>query len=572
MMTATAEPSTRYGESSYRAAWVIPNFRRLVIGSSASQMGDWLYNVALLVYVFDATASATWVGIATVGRLVPYVLFGPIAGVIADRFDRVRVMIVTDVVRALLMAGITLAVIAGLPAQVVIGLAFLATAAGTPNRPAALATLPDIVGESRLAPANALLHTVQDVGIVLGPAIGAVILTLGSPALAFGLNAATFVWSAVVTAMIDARSRGVGGNQEKPPSSLTLMIEGLKAMRTTPYVSVMTAMTCFGAFTYGAGTVQLVVYADEQLGLGADGYGYLLGAAGLGGVLGATVSNRLAARARVALPMIVSSVVFCGSLIAWTGTSRLWLAVMIGVVSGIAMVVSDVVGEVAITRSCDPATRGRVFGAFDSFCVGAMVLGALLAPAVIHVFGLRSSMLVIGGGAVVLTLSCYPILRRLDQTSITAIALVAPRIAAISELGIFRGAPQRALEEMARGAAEVDVPAGIAVVVQGEPADAFYVVMAGELSVRSTGEVGGPPVFLRTLRAGDSFGEIGLIEAIPRTASVTTTAETKLLRIGADEFLSALTASPSGIGGLRAGIRPLLERTHPSLAATTDPA
>ncbi len=571
-MTATAEPSTRHGESSYRAAWVIPNFRRLVIGSSASQMGDWLYNVALLVYVFDATGSATWVGIATVGRLVPYVLFGPIAGVIADRFDRVRVMVVTDVLRALLMAGITFAVIAGLPAQLVIGLAFVATAAGTPNRPAALATLPDIVGESRLAPANALLHTVQDVGIVLGPAVGAVILALGSPALAFGLNAATFVWSAVVTTMIDVRSRGVGGNQEKPPSSLTLMMEGLKAMRTTPYVSVMTAMTCFGAFTYGAGTVQLVLYAEQQLGLGADGYGYLLGAAGLGGVLGATVSNRIAARARVAIPMIVSGVIFCGSLIAWTGTSRLWVAVMIGVISGIAMVVSDVVGEVAITRSCDPATRGRVFGAFDSLCVGAMVLGALLAPSVIRVFGLPASMLVIGGGAVALTLSCYPILRRLDRISITATALVAPRLAAISELGIFHGAPQRALEEMARGAAEVDVPDGIAVVVQGEPADAFYVVMAGELSVRSTGEVGGPPVFLRTLRAGDSFGEIGLIEAIPRTASVTTTADAKLLRIGADEFLSALTASPSGIGGLRAGIRPLLERTHPSLAANTDPA
>ena len=569
-MTATAEPGARHGESTYRAAWAMPDFRRLVIGSSASQMGDWLYNVALLVYVFDATGSATWVGIATVGRLVPYVVFGPIAGVIADRFDRVQVMWVTDVLRALLMAGITLAVVADLPAQVVVGLAFLATTAGTPNRPAALATLPDIVGERRLAPANALLHTVQDVGIVLGPAIGALILAIGSPALAFGLNGATFVWSAVVTTMIHARSRGVGGGGEKPPSPLTLMMDGLRAMRTTPYVSVMTAMTGFGAFTYGAGTVLLVLYAEQRLGLGADGYGYLLGAAGLGGVLGATVSNRIAARARVAIPMVVSGVFFCGSLIAWSGTSLLWLAVVIGVMSGFAMVVSDVVGEVAITRSCDPATRGRIFGAVDSVCIAAMVLGALLAPAVSHAFGLRGGMLVIGGAAVALTLFCYPILRRLDRVSVAATALVAPRLAAISELGIFRGAPQRALEEMARGAAEFDVPARSTVVVQGEPADAFYVILAGELSVSSTGERAGPPVFLRTLQAGDWFGEIGLIEGIPRTASVTTTADSKLLRIGADEFLSALTASPSGIGALRAGVRPLLERTHPGLAAEPD--
>ncbi|HET6625338.1 MAG TPA: MFS transporter [Nocardioidaceae bacterium] len=104
-MTATAKPSAGHDETSYRAAWAMPDFRRLVIGSSASQMGDWLYNVALLVYVFEATGSATWVGIATVGRLVPYVLFAPIGGVIADRFDRVRVMFVTDLPRAGLMAA-----------------------------------------------------------------------------------------------------------------------------------------------------------------------------------------------------------------------------------------------------------------------------------------------------------------------------------------------------------------------------------------------------------------------------------------------------------------------------------
>ncbi|HET6625339.1 MAG TPA: MFS transporter [Nocardioidaceae bacterium] len=369
----------------------------------------------------------------------------------------------------------TVAVVVDLPAQLVIALAFVATAAGTPNRPAALATLPDIVGESRLAPANALLHVVQDIGVVVGPAIGALILATGSPELAFGLNAGTFVWSAVVT-MISVRSRGVGGSDgERPPSAIALLAEGLVAMRTTQYVSVMTAMTCFGAFTYGAGTVQLVLYTEERLGQGADGYGYLLGAAGLGGVLAASVSNRLAARSKVALPMVISGVVFCGGALLWAGTSMLWLALLIGVVTGFAMVVSDVVGEVAITRASSPQTRGRIFGAVDGICVGAMVLGALVAPVVIHVAGLRASLVVVGGVTVCLTLACYPTLRGLDRLSGSATAAMAPRLAAMSELGIFRGAPQRALEELAASASEIDVPVGTRVVVQGQPADAFYV-------------------------------------------------------------------------------------------------
>jgi CRP-like cAMP-binding protein len=120
---------------------------------------------------------------------------------------------------------------------------------------------------------------------------------------------------------------------------------------------------------------------------------------------------------------------------------------------------------------------------------------------------------------------------------------------------------------MAAGATEVDVPAATAVVTEGQPADAFYVILAGDLSVTSTGERGGQPAFVRSLHAGGSFGEIGLIEGIPRTATVTTTTEARLLRIGAEQFLSSLTASSSGIGALREGIRPLLARTHPSLTA-----
>ena len=121
--------STRSGRG-LRAALRHRDYRYLVAASSISQTGDWLYNVALLVWVYDTTGSAGWVAFVTVARLVPYVIVGPIGGVAADRYDRRTVLIVSDVLRALLM--FTLAAVTALdgPVALAAALAFLTTAVG----------------------------------------------------------------------------------------------------------------------------------------------------------------------------------------------------------------------------------------------------------------------------------------------------------------------------------------------------------------------------------------------------------------------------------------------------------
>ena len=76
------------------------SFRRLLVALAVSQAGDWLYNVALLAFVYERTHSAGWLAATTAARVVPIVVLGPLGGVIADRFDRRRVMVASDVVRA----------------------------------------------------------------------------------------------------------------------------------------------------------------------------------------------------------------------------------------------------------------------------------------------------------------------------------------------------------------------------------------------------------------------------------------------------------------------------------------
>src|SRR5436305_13591540 len=107
------------------------DFRRLLLGLAASQAGDWLYNVALAAIVWQRTGSAAWVGATTAARVVPIVLLGPIGGMIADRFDRRRSMIVSDVVRAGLMLALAAVVVLQAPIVLVPLLAAAATAAGS---------------------------------------------------------------------------------------------------------------------------------------------------------------------------------------------------------------------------------------------------------------------------------------------------------------------------------------------------------------------------------------------------------------------------------------------------------
>jgi len=108
--------------------------RALIGASAASQIGDWLYNAALLSYVYLATGSAWWVGAATIFRLLPYVLVGPVDGLIADRYRRRTVLICGDLLRLGLMLALGAVVSADGPVQIVIALTALASAAGTAER------------------------------------------------------------------------------------------------------------------------------------------------------------------------------------------------------------------------------------------------------------------------------------------------------------------------------------------------------------------------------------------------------------------------------------------------------
>lgn len=535
---------------SYRKALAVRDLRLLIFGSATSQIGDWLYNVALLVHVYSVTGSAAWVGATTAVRLIPYVVLAPVGGAIADRFDRRQVLIVSDLTRAALMGLLAASAAAHASVGIVVALAGLATAAGVAAGPAALAMVPDVVGEDRLAPANALLHTVQELGVVVGPAIGAVLVAFGSPSLAFAANAVTFLLSVVaVRAMAGTFRAPVSGAEDgdpaEPPArarALALLAAGARALWRTSSAPELLLIVVLCELTYGAQTVQLVVYAREALGLGDNGYGILLAAAGVGGVLSAALSARLAARPTVALAAISTGGLCVASQLAFAATATPAVAIVVAVASGIGLVTCEVVVETAIGRVSAPDVRGRIFGAYDSVSVAAMILGAIVAAPLLRQLGIDASMAALGGGALLILAACSFRLSGIDRRSRQVLDVLTPRIAVLERLEMLAGAPRVALERLASVSTEFDFASDVDVVRQDEVADVFYAIVTGTLVVSKRADDGTEAV-VGQLGPGEAFGEIGLLHRIPRTATVTTASECSLLQVPGDEFLEALLVS-----------------------------
>src|SRR5690242_349125 len=159
------------------------SFRLLLSSLAVSSSGDWLYNVALLALVYGATGSPTWVALTTAARILPIVVLGPLGGVMADRYDRRRLIVASDLTRAGIMVALAAVAAGGLPILLAPVLAAAATAAGTVQPPAVAATTPRLVPDEQLQSANAARATIGQGAIVAGPALGALLLMVSSPAL-----------------------------------------------------------------------------------------------------------------------------------------------------------------------------------------------------------------------------------------------------------------------------------------------------------------------------------------------------------------------------------------------------
>jgi hypothetical protein len=239
------------------------------------------------------------------------------------------------------------------------------------------------------------------------------------------------------------------------------------------------------------------------------------------------------------------------------------LAFAVQIVRGAATLVVDVLAVTQLQRAIPGDRLARVFGIYFAVMLGAIALGAAITPVVISALGLNGALLTLAFGPAAIALLGLPALRAVDRKTAAAAAAMAPRVALLQRLEIFATASRPLLERLLGAATELEYGAGDVIVREGEPADAMYVLTEGEVEVTARGEVAEDERRLRTMSAPSYFGEIGVLEHVPRTASVTAVIDCRCERIEGEALLEALTNAPAS-SSLMENVRSRLAITHPS--------
>jgi MFS family permease len=409
-----------------RAPLGYPAFRWLLSALAVSQVGDWLYNLALAVLVYDRTHSPLWVGITTAARVVPYVALGPLAGVLADRFDRRRIMIVSDVIRQALMLLLTAVAATGLPILLAPVIAALATAASTPYLPCVSAVIPRLVHDDDLPGANAARSAVTGLGIILGPALGGLLLLLGSPAIAIAVNSLTFGLSALALLAIRAGDafRRPARSADRPAGLLRQVRQGAAALRAHPQALRLVGADITCSLVYGIQTV-LLLAVSRQVGLGTHGYGYLFAGIGAGGLVGTALAGRASrsAHPRWILAAALAAVGLPLPLLALTSWPA--VAIVLAGLTGAGALLVEILTDTCLQRVLDEDVLGRAYGLALPAAIGGIAAGALIAPVLAGALGVSGALVSVAAAVLAYALV---VLRRTGATTGDAQAAQPPAV------------------------------------------------------------------------------------------------------------------------------------------------
>ncbi|MBD0348387.1 MAG: MFS transporter [Thermoleophilia bacterium] len=537
--------------AAFRAVFRNPNLRRIQLALVGSVLGFWAYYVALAVYAYEA-GGAAGVGLVALIRTIPSALASPFTALLADRYARRLVMLVTTFLRAATVAAAALVALTDGPAAVVYVLAGLMTVFSTAFRPAQAALLPSLAATPQeLTAANVSAKMIESVGVFAGPALGGLLLATGEAGIVFAATAVTLVWALLLLARLDVRGvpgvRPTGGRPARfDPFAGFRQIAGEARLR------LLVGLAAAQTLVAGAFNVLIIVAAFDLLDLGNSGVGFLNSALGIGGFVGVLTTLVLIGRQRLASDFGIG-ILFWGVPIALIGifpNSSLTLVLL--VVVGAANTVVDVSALTLLQRSVPDEMLARVFGVLQSLMIGTLGLGAILAPLAVELAGTRAAL--VGTGAVL------PILTALFWRSLSAIDREARTPATVDLLarnGIFAPLPAPVLESLAGKLTAVERSAGQVVFRQGDHGDRFYVVEEGDVDVT----IDGRPV--RRLGRGEGFGEIALLRDVPRTATVTAAGDVTLHTLERDDFIAAVTGHAESAEAAEAVVASRLGRLRP---------
>jgi MFS family permease len=378
-------------------------FRWLLSSSAITNLGDGVIVAAGPLLLASLTSDAFLVSLAFLAEYLPSLVLGAFAGVIVDRVDRRRMVIVVNLVRALVFVLLAVAIITETASiALVLGALLLLSAAETFGDLAGSSLLPRLVPRKGLGLANARLQSTYLLpNQLIGPPIGAVLFAAGA-SIPFVADALCYVAGAVFIARISSSVAGrpaaaehdPGGGSEPGPSGVAgvwhELVEGFRWLMTHPPMRTLVLTILAFNVTFGAAWSVLVLYARDQLQMDTVGFGLLTTASAIGGIIGTSSYGALERRFSLADIMRVGLLIETGTHLTLALTRSPAVALVTMVVFGAHAFVWGTTSTTIRQRAVPDALMGRVSGIYRVAVFGGMVAGAPIGGALASQLGITA--------------------------------------------------------------------------------------------------------------------------------------------------------------------------------------
>jgi MFS family permease len=361
------------------------NYRFTWSGQIVSEVGDHFNNIAVFSLALANTGSGLVVAGVLIARAIPAVLAGPVAGVLLDRLDRKRIMIASDLVRAVVALTFILAIPAGRTWLLYIlgGLLMFASPFFTSGR---ASILPSIATRDELHTANSLTQLTQWTTVTIGSFLGGVSVTAFGYKLAFAFNAFSFLFSAFCISRLRVekgfRAARRDLSEDRVARPWHEYKEGLRYMRSQPLILAIGLVAVGWATGGGAAQILFSVFGENVFHRGPAGIGVIWGSAGIGLIIGALVAHRLGRNLSFAgykRTISISYLIHGGAYVLFSQAPTFALACACIALSRAAVAVSSVLNFAQQLRHVSDEYRGRVFSTIESWNWMTMMLSMALA-------------------------------------------------------------------------------------------------------------------------------------------------------------------------------------------------
>jgi MFS family permease len=365
-------------------------FRRYIIGSAISDTGTWMQTMAQAWVMTTLTSSALMLGLVNLCSGLPMLALTMVGGAAADRFDKRKILLITQYVQIVIAVSIGLLIWSGHIAiwQVFIFAALLGVS-NSFEMPTLSALVPELVGREQIQPAISLDRSVFHITRMVGFSLAGVVIKAFGMAYAFFLNAVSFVALIIAILSLPPRAKGTAEEEEKRASGIK---EGFRYIaKDAPSLAMLMLIATQSFCIFPILTIMMPLYGRLILHLDASQVGFLMGASAVGSVVGSLFLIGLPRDKRVPL-MMINAVAVTGAIFGMSRAPSFYIATALMIINSLGLATNFGLCSTIVQERAPDYLRGRVSGVFMLSFVGIMPFAGLGVTELSDLIGMPSAL------------------------------------------------------------------------------------------------------------------------------------------------------------------------------------